>query len=401
MRHFTAYILILSCAFWLSGCTPQSLNAQTGDDLLNIIAGAGDAATASDDSSTGQSAAGNVQVLKGNVTGSGNYKLYKLGAGRRGDCWEIVPDGALGSPFVVVLFDSQMNLLMRTYLSYHGALSHVLRAGTDEVYLGIMPPTQMEGGDFRLKTVFRTAQSVPGPARQTVYLNFGVGRNVRVHTRDPISFAPFDAAVIGNAYAGYTAAMKDVIYREMLADYTAYDIQILSSDDGPPPEGNFSTIHFGGKEPGLLGLADNVDNYNVNKTQTAVVYVENFAPYWTMGLTPEEMAIMIANVASHELGHLLGLYHTQDPADLMDTTGSAWDLAANQSFLRGRLERSVFATGYEDSPRLLTQILGSNKTSDSSKSLSWRQLDSYKALRKMVHDELEYQCGICQCLDCE
>ena len=60
--------------------------------------------------------------------------------------------------------------------------------------------------------------------------------------------------------------------------------------------------------------------------------MEAFASYGTMKLEPAEFAVAIANVASHELGHLLGLPY-EDPDDVMDTTGLAWDLAGEQWFV--------------------------------------------------------------------
>ena len=147
---------------------------------------------------------------------------------------------------------------------------------------------------------------------------------------------------------------------------------------------------------GLLGLADNVDRYNNDPSQTAVVFIDGFAPFEVMQLTPEEMGIMIGNVGSHELGHLLGLYHTRDPNDLMDTTGTAWELAENQRFDRAALEASVFPVGLENSPMLLSDTVGQVDGGPSAKSLA----DSVKRdVRTLIRDlteiELRSACGLC------
>jgi hypothetical protein len=102
-------------------------------------------------------------------------------------------------------------------------------------------------------------------------------------------------------------------------------------------------------------------------------------------------------VASHELGHLIGLYHTKDPQEVMDSTGTAWDLAGTQTFRRAALEDSVFATGYENTPRLLDQTLGPNPSGDASrqKYLGEAKQLRYKEIRRFVRREVGCRCGNC------
>ena len=393
------------------GCAPEFFPAADvldGSGIEAVVSGTVDppADDARDDEAADaadvSSAPATAYTFDASIAGDGDYRLYRLGAGSAGDEWSVTASGLLPGPFVVALFDADMNLLMRTFFSYTSPLRHVLREDSPQVYLGIMAPAGGEGGDFHVKAALKAGQPVPPPAQQVVWLNFAGGANVQVHHRDPISFAAFDGAMIGEQYAAYTQQIKDTIVQEMRADYASYNLIILSSDDGPPPSGPYSTVHFGGSAPGLLGLADSVDNYNQNPVQDAVVYIENFAPYWTMELEADEMAVMIANVASHELGHLLGLYHTADPDDLMDTTATAWELAENQTFTRAPLEQTVFATGWEDSPRLLLQILGASpdtaKAAARHKPADWWR---YKAIRSFARREVRSKCGTCLSLASE
>jgi hypothetical protein len=219
-------------------------------------------------------------------------------------------------------------------------------------------------------------------------------------TRDVLGF---DAADLGEPYAGATEAVKAAIVAAMREDYAGYNVTVLSSDDGPPPtNGAYATLHFGGYDTRLLGLADNVDQYNADRWQNAIIYVGSFADFSVMGLDAEEMGQMVGNVASHEFGHLLGLFHTSLPEDIMDTTGTAWDLAGDQSFLRGPLEQSVFPVGYENSPQRLAETVGVKpgaKKSDLSKNWNDPRMRRKLALRALVRDELRSRCGTCLHLD--
>jgi hypothetical protein len=239
---------------------------------------------------------------------------------------------------------------------------------------------------------------VPATQPQTVYLNFGAGAGVLVHLHSPVSFDPFDAAMTGAPYVGKTAEMKAAIVAAMRADYSRYNLTFVTSDE-VQPSGAYTTVHFGGVDNSLLGLADDVDSYNKEQTQSAIVFVESFSLYQNMGLTVDEMALMIANVASHELGHLLGLYHTKAPNDLMDTTGTAWDLAGDQAFLRAELEASVFPTGMEDSPALLERTLGLSPSAAAKLALRPVRGPMYRLLRDFTRQELRHTCGTCAHLD--
>jgi hypothetical protein len=75
-------------------------------------------------------------------------------------------------------------------------------------------------------------------------------------------------------------------------------------------------------------------------------------------LTTEQLGTAIGNIASHELGHLLGLHHVADPTDIMDTTGAPPTLYADQAFLDSILFDAIFPIGTQDSWLLLLEIIG-------------------------------------------
>jgi len=403
MRHTASagILVVLSCT--LPACVPATLLPAEGGDLTAVLGdtvAAGDAATPQADAPPAIEPSGAPVTDLSRVSGAvsrGEYRLYELGTGAAGDEWVVSAEvGGLSGSFVLVFFDPQQNLLMRTFVSSGSPLRHILREPVERLYLGVMPANSGPGGSFTLDVRRVSSQPIPAPQAQVAWLNFGSGTDVRVNGREGVSFVSFDGVLLGSAYADYTQLIKDTIVAEMRADYAGYNVAIYTSDDGSSPADAYSVVHFGGSSAGLLGLADNVDNYNRDLTQMAIVYINEFRAYESMNLSPEEMALMVANVASHELGHLLGLYHTRDPDDLMDTTGSAWDLTEDQAFSRTALEPTVFLTGMEDSPRLLAHGVGYNAAA---KPAARRKSPVSRAMRRFAHEELQYTCGTCVNLD--
>jgi hypothetical protein len=70
------------------------------------------------------------------------------------------------------------------------------------------------------------------------------------------------------------------------------------------------------------------------------------------------MAQAVGNTVAHELGHLLGLVHTADCEDLMDTSCGNDSILVPQHFGTALLDRSVFPLGLQNEAELLDWILG-------------------------------------------
>ncbi len=394
-----------SLAVLLAGCTQEfSLDTKLAD-LATVVDNSSPAVVSADGNSGSSSASSGSSLpasdrwsANGQVTDGHRYELFEFGDGLIGDEWTLDVSGTSSGPFVLVLFDDQLNLLSRGFLSARGRMTHVLRADTPRVMLGVMIPSSGGGGPFSIVATRSDGHSVPAPNAQVVWLDFSSASGVAIHGRDPVSFPAFDASMLGADYAGLTGEMREAIVQAMREDYASYAVTLIPSYESPEPAEPHATLYFGSDAAGLLGLADRVDAYNRNSGEAAIIYVDNFAIYETMRLSSDEMAVMVANVASHELGHLLGLYHTQTVTDVMDTTGTAWDLAADQNFERGELEATVFAVGGENSPALLAYGVGlsGDKSADSAK---WSRSLQFDRARAIAQSEIPHTCGTCLHLD--
>ncbi len=290
---------------------------------------------------------------------AGQYAVLDLGAAAAGDEWvavfaEAPPEGVHA---VVAFLDAQDTLLSRDVLLSRGVARVVLREATPRLQLGVTSDAKGPV-TLRLTAACKHGAVAPAERTQTVWLNFTGGEGVDVYRYADLAVPSFDAAVLGPAYAAHTALIKQTITATVRAQYAAFNVEISSSDEQPRPTVPHSTVYFGGDHNVLLGLGDSVDRFNERHDDNAIVFVEAFASYAPMGLTPEQMGQMIGHVAAHELGHLMGLHHTQTAAHLMGDDRSAWDLVHGGSFERAPLSSEVFPWGNEDAWRVLAENVG-------------------------------------------
>ena len=214
-------------------------------------------------------------------------------------------------------------------------------------------------GSYRFQVTIERGQSVPPPAPQVVFLDFD-GGTLDVPLLGVSVTAPFDAASIAPIYAGDTEVIKEVIVDRFVESYAGFDVIVLTSDEVPEPAvAEFSTLLFGSFHESVFGASVGLDRYNLDQCDDGIIFTESFKPA-VFGFTPsaEALGVAIGNVAAHEVGHLLGLYHVTDPTALMDEKSPAIHLLMEQEFKIAPLADSVFPLGNQNAPLLLEDTVG-------------------------------------------
>ena len=110
-------------------------------------------------------------------------------------------------------------------------------------------------------------------------------------------YLDFNSRTSGSEHV-YTLAERDAIIAMMEEDYAAFDFTFSHAAKPTTP---YSTLFINdGPE---FGEAQDVDFRNLNKSDTATIAIGDGAT------TSAQYITLTANVASHELGHLVGLRH--------------------------------------------------------------------------------------------
>lgn len=322
------------------------------------------------------------RLIRGRISGSEDVDVFDLGPIEVGDriVVEMTPAQSLNA--AIALFDgSGAMLLVNDHRNvYQGKVEPFIdvfiRESSPACYVAVSAtPGFGSSGDYALATAKEFSTELPAPRPDVVLLVFGGGDNVRVGSRPAVNVPAFDAEAIASVYAGATDEMIQEITDRVRRDYAAYDVTILANSDPDALDGSVSRIFFGTFDDALLGVAEGIDEFNATEGQTAVVFTDTFEAFMRLEPSVAEMGQAIANVASHEIGHLLGMVHTFDPVGLMDVTASLRELTLDQAFTRSPLFQSVFPLGEQDAVRYLLEAVGGDPVAARSKALGadrWR-----------------------------
>ena len=214
-------------------------------------------------------------------------------------------------------------------------------------------------GGYRFDVTIERDGNAPTAAGQVFFLDFD-GGTLTTPLLGVSTVSPFDAANISRLYEGRTDEMKQAIVDRFVEDFAGFDVVTITSDEmESPAAGEFSTILFGSFHDTVFGVSLGLDAYNVDQCDDGIIFTDSFQPR-VFGVAPPAVAVGVAigNVAAHEAGHLMGLYHVTDPTALMDERSPAIHLLTDQVFKTAVLSDSVFPLGTQDALLLLSETVG-------------------------------------------
>jgi len=306
-----------------------------------------------------------LEVIGGSIGAPDDVDVFDFGPVQEGDRVLVSLSAAESLKSAIAIFDESGSALLvndhqNVYLGIQGPFVDVIfRRPSRQCFVAVTStPGFNTRGDYVLGASIDAGAAIPDPRADTILLDFEGGVGIRVGTRPAVDVPVFDAADIGSSYDGATESLTREIVRRVREDFAGLNVTILSTSEGDQPSESVSRVHFGAVDNALLGVAEGVDEYNAMRGQRAIVYTESFAAFSRLSPSVAEMSQAIANVASHEIGHLLGLVHTQDASDIMDVTASLNQLLRDQTFGKSPIYRIVFPIGYQDSAQLLFDSVG-------------------------------------------
>jgi len=354
----------LLCVLWLvsTGCVP--LFPSPSDP--NASSSSGTASKPTDNPLTAlRLADGNdVRQYRGTISGTDQVAWFELGLLFAGDHLTVDVQRVAGNlDPVAALFDSQNEIV-----AYNDDRSpdssdlnpriDILVPMEDTYFLGIIAyPGTRTTGEYVVTVQVQRQAGAFLPRTQIVYLDWRGGSDITIPNVGVFQLPPFSATQVGLP-ADQTATLKRRVQEIVRERYAQYQLRVLSSDDGPPPDEPHSTVYFGSRDATAFAIAEQIDTFNADPADSAIVFTEGFAGAFRFRPTLEQIAQALGNTVAHEVGHLLGLVHTADCNELMDTTCYNERILSPQWFGTAALDDSIFPFGVQNAPEILSWLLG-------------------------------------------
>lgn len=307
--------------------------------------------------------AGSLQITGAITAGTKDVDFFELGPASADDRLQASLGIRWGLDVELGLFDSAGRILAyidpNSATAGPGTIDIILHDSTNRLYAMVASRgAWSEDLDYTVDVSLQRGAGTASPHSQTVVLVFSGASGVRIGSRAPVDVPPFDIGTINADFAGQTDALINRLMEMVREDYDGLDVTFYRNTDPGIPAGGQTRIYFGTSDTRLLGLADNIDPYNGDSEQSAILYTDTFSVFNQLHPDFEATAQVFANVTSHEAGHLLGLRHTADVEDLMDVTASARKMMLDQWFKIAPLDSSVLPLGVQDAPTMLSWGVG-------------------------------------------
>lgn len=308
--------------------------------------------------------------MVGTIDGSNDLDVYDLGPMQPGDQIHVRVE-SLTDRFdpSIALFDQDLNLFIDNddidldTLQFDSSVDEIVRHAGDPYYLVVgrsaaALSASPASGDYHVTVRIFAASRVPSPKAQVLLLDFD-GGEVEPDNLFVKEVRPFDAAAIDPVFAGQDQVIRQSIIDTMVENFADFDVPVVDDPADLPPNGEFTTVMFGSRSVRAFGISESVDHYNGDLADVAIIFTESFTPdQFTRTPSAQELGIAIGNVASHEVGHLLGLNHVDDETALMDAVSPADTFVADQDFKIGPLSADILPIGNHNSPLLLSESVG-------------------------------------------
>ena len=328
-------------------------------------------------------------TIHGEITDAGDTDVFDLGPMSAGARVVVELNAVDELNGALALFDADGTCLLvndhrNVYLGQaEPFVDVVLPADSVHCYLAVTTTPDYESpGRYELNAVGQWDQPQPETHPDVVLLDFEGSSNASVGSRKSLDIPRFDASDIDPAFAGQTDEIIADLVAKVRADFEGFDVTVLSTSEGGEYDDSMTHVYFGTYDPGLLGLADGVDEFNTLGPQEAIIFTDTFAAFMVLDPDSEHISQALANVTSHEVGHLLGLVHTVDANSIMDISASLNDMLEDQHFLRAPLHPEVFPVGFQDA----TQTMLAGVGGDAEVALAARKrFEVEKTLRPRLH----------------
>lgn len=303
--------------------------------------------------------------FSGEITSS-EPDIFDLGAVSPGDRIIVEVTAAQSSTLdpVIAIFDENQELFSVSDDidtdggNYNSAIDDVVAVASGKCFLAITKFfLDNSGGTYDATIRIERGGQLPTPEMQTLLLNFAGGQ-ATIENEGSFNLDPFDAGDVDDAYAGETTLVKQTIVDTVKENFAAFGIVVVTTDENPSlTPGTFSTIHFGSFSATKFGVADSVDTGNLDRCDDGIIFTVGFDNPFATRPSATGIGVAIGNVAAHEAGHLLGLNHVADIEAIMDNTGTASTLLADQNFKTSPLSPSVFPIGSQNARAMLDRVI--------------------------------------------